>query len=220
VSLSRCVVLDVVLVEDAGKGGNVGCDQGAISVFEEFPDLGFVGFHFFPGLSTLLFGLLLVYKADIHQEASVIPTSRALALFLSFLVASPIVSPAQSAPAATDKPFVVEYYYKAKWGHADEFLKLFKKNHYPVLKKEMEMGRIAKVWMDQPRYHTTEDGRWDYRVTIIFKNATVANESFDEATLQKQMYPDQETFQREEQRRFEILDGHWDLPVRSMDLEK
>ena len=37
---------------------------------------------------------------------------------------------------------MVEYYYKTKWGHADEFLKLFKKNHYPVLKKETEMGRI------------------------------------------------------------------------------
>ena len=32
------------------------------------------------------------------------------------------------------------------------------------------MGRMLKVWMDQPRYHTTEDGRWDYRVTIVFKN--------------------------------------------------
>ena len=148
-----------------------------------------------------------------------IPTSRALALFLFFVAVSPIVSPAQSAPASSDKPFVVEYYYKAKWGHAEEFLKLFKKNHYPVLKKEMEMGRIAKVWMDQPRYHTTEDGRWDYRVTIVFKNATLANEPFDEAALQKQMYPDQETFQREEQRRFEILDAHWDLPVKSMDLD-
>ena len=119
-------------------------------------------------------------------------------------------SPRRAQSAASDKPFVVEYYYKTKWGHADEFLKLFKKNHYPVLKKESEMGRITKVWMDQPRYHTTEDGRWDFRVTIVFKNATVANEPFDEAALQKQMYPDQETFQREEQRRFEILDAHWD----------
>jgi nitric oxide reductase activation protein len=88
-----------------------------------------------------------------------------------------------------------------------------------VLKKEMEMGRIAKVWVDQPRYHTTEDGRWDFRVTIVFRNATVANEAFDEAGLQKQMYPDQETFQREEQRRFEILDGHWDLPVKPVDVD-
>jgi hypothetical protein len=146
-------------------------------------------------------------------------TSRRFALMLFFAITLPIVCRAQSAPTV-DRPFVVEYYYKTKWGHADEFLKLFKKNHYPVLKKEAEMGRIAKVWMDQPRYHTTEDGRWDFRVTIVFKNATVANEPFDEAGLQKQMYRDQDTFQREEQRRFEILDAHWDLPVKVMDLEK
>jgi hypothetical protein len=155
------------------------------------------------------------------EEDSVMRISRILALLLFSTISLPIVSSAQSAsPTTSEKPFVVEYYYKAKWGHADEFLKLFKKNHYPVLKKEMEMGRVAKVWMDQPRYHTTEDGRWDYRVTIVFKNATVANEPFDEAALQKEMYPDQETFQREEQRRFEILDGHWDLPVKVVDLEK
>ena len=148
-----------------------------------------------------------------------ISMSRALALLLFLVTLLPLASQAQSAGPASDRPFVVEYYYKTKWGHADEFLKLFEKNHYPVLKKEMEMGRIAKVWMDQPRYHTTEDGRWDYRVTIVFKNATVANEPFDEAALQKQMYPDQETFQREEQRRFEILDGHWDLPVKTVELD-
>jgi hypothetical protein len=123
------------------------------------------------------------------------------------------------AQAATDRPFMVEYYYKTKWGHADEFLRLFKKNHYPLLKKEVEMGRMNKVCMDQPRYHTTEDGRWDYRVTIVFKNASVANEPFDEDALKKQLFPDQETYQREEQRRFEILDAHWDLPVRAVELE-
>jgi len=161
-----------------------------------------------------------VYKLVFLREDSVIRMSRALVLLLFVAIALPVAFQAQAVSASPDRPFVVEYYYKAKWGHADEFLKLFKKNHYPVLKKEMEMGRIAKVWMDQPRYHTTEDGRWDFRVTIVFKNATVANEPFDEAALQKQMYPDQETFQREEQRRFEILDGHWDLPVKTVELEK
>ena len=129
----------------------------------------------------------------------------------------PIAARAQSS--SSDHPFVVEYYYKAKWGHAEEFLKLFKKNHYPLLKKETEMGRMVKVWMEQPRYHTTEDGRWDFRVSIVFKNATVANEAFDEAALQRQLFPDQDTFQKEEQRRFEILDAHWDLPLKTVDLE-
>jgi hypothetical protein len=123
------------------------------------------------------------------------------------------------AQDAKDKPFVVEYYYKAKWGHADEFIALFKKNHYPVLKKEIEMGRILKVTGVAPRYHTTEDGRWDYRMTIVFKNVEIANDNFDTASLLKQLFPDQDTYKREEQRRFEILDGHWDVPIKDVDLE-
>jgi nitric oxide reductase activation protein len=78
---------------------------------------------------------------------------------------------------------------------------------------------MLKVWIDQPRYHATEDGRWDYRVTIVFENATVANEPFDEGVLKKQLFPDQETFTREEQRRFEILVAHWDVPVKTVDLK-
>lgn len=117
------------------------------------------------------------------------------------------------------QPFAIEYYYKAKWGHAEEFLALFKKNHYPVLKKEMELGRMLKVTMAVPRYHTTEDGRWDYRVTIVFKNAAIANDNFDNSAAIKQLYPDQETYKKEEQRRFEILEAHWDLPIKDLDLE-
>ncbi|MBV9088245.1 MAG: hypothetical protein JOY79_12215, partial [Acidobacteriaceae bacterium] len=55
--------------------------------------------------------------------------------------------------------------------------------------------------------------------TIVFKNATVANEPFDEDALKKQLFPDQETFTREEQQRFAILDAHWDVPIKSVDLE-
>jgi hypothetical protein len=123
------------------------------------------------------------------------------------------------AAEGKEQPYVIEYYYKAKWGHADEFLALFKKNHYPVLKKEMELGRMLKVSMAAPRYHTTEDGRWDFRVTIVFKNAAIANDNFDGSVVIKQLYPDQETYKKEEQRRFEILDAHWDLPIRDTDLD-
>jgi hypothetical protein len=121
--------------------------------------------------------------------------------------------------SATEKPFVIEYYYKTKWGHADEFITLFRKNHYPLLKKEVELGRLLKVTAVAPVYHTTEDGRWDYRVTIVYKNAAVANDGYDSTALQKQLFPDQETYKKEEQRRFEILEAHWDLPVKDVDLE-
>jgi hypothetical protein len=59
------------------------------------------------------------------------------AVFVAALACSPraCAGPPQSGitGVTTDEPYVVEYYYKAKWGHAEEFLALFKKNHYPVL---------------------------------------------------------------------------------------
>jgi hypothetical protein len=145
-------------------------------------------------------------------------------LFATLLMPTLWVSaaPLQNGAAADakDEPYVVEYYYKVKWGHAEEFLTLFKKNHYPVLKKEIEMGRILRVSVISPRLHGTEDGRWDYRVTIVFKSAAIANDNFDSEALARQLYPDQETFKKEEQRRFEILDAHWDLPIKDVQLDK
>jgi len=141
-----------------------------------------------------------------------------LSTIVGFSISAAPLQDTAAAASPQDKPFVVEYYYKVKWGYADEFITLFRKNHYPLLKKQVEMGRMLKVSAVSPRYHTTEDGRWDYRVTIVFKNATVANDGFDEKALIKQLYPDQETYKKEEQRRFEILDAHWDLPIKDVDL--
>lgn len=134
------------------------------------------------------------------------------------LPAPAIVSPEQQReerpqPAAAETPFAVEYYYKAKWGFADEFWRLFLKNHWPILRKQMETGRILEVRAAKPVYHATEDGRWDYRVTIVFRSASAANAVVDTAALERQLFPDQETFRREEQRRFELLLAHWDVPV-------
>lgn len=144
-----------------------------------------------------------------------------IALGIAALAVLSVLATSRIAGAADAKeqPYVVEYYYKAKWGDADEFLALFKKNHLPLLRKETELGRMLSVTMVAPRLHATEDGRWDFRVTIVFKNAAVANDNFDSAALTRQLFPDQETYKREEQRRFEILDAHWDLPIKDVDLD-
>jgi hypothetical protein len=123
---------------------------------------------------------------------------------------------AQGAPpqGGADQPYTMEYYYKVQWGHQQEFLRLFLKNHYPLLKRIMKSGRILSVKIETPANHMTEDARWDYRVTIKFKNSTVATTANpEEEGIIQQLWPDQETFKREEQRRFEILLAHWDLPV-------
>jgi len=130
------------------------------------------------------------------------------------VVARPLLAQGAPPQLAPDQPYSMEYYYKVQWGHQQEFLQLFLKNHYPLLQKNVESGRMLSVKIEQPANHTTEDGRWDYRVTIRFKNSTVATTANpDEERLIKQLWPDQAKYIREEQRRFEILLGHWDLPV-------
>jgi hypothetical protein len=140
---------------------------------------------------------------------------RRLTLALSlWLFALPVLAQGSPAQTAANQPYTMEYYYKVQWGHQQEFLNLFLKNHYPLLRKEVEGGRILSVKIETPANHMTEDSRWDYRVTLVFKSSAVATSSNpDEPALIKELWPDQATFLGEEQRRFEILLAHWDLPV-------
>jgi len=138
------------------------------------------------------------------------------ALTVSCLSLVALSLPAQGAPpqGGASQPYVMEYYYKVQWGHQQEFLQLFLKNHYPLLQKRVERGRMLSVKIETPANHMTEDARWDYRVTITFRNSTLATTTDpEEAALIRTLWPDQATFTREEQRRFAILLAHWDLPV-------
>lgn len=136
-----------------------------------------------------------------------------LAMALS-LLASPLSAQGAPPQSAANQPYVMEYYYKTQWGRQQEFLQLFLKNHYPLLERQVETGRLLSVRIETPANHMTEESRWDYRVTLTFKSSAVATTpNPDEAAMIKQLWPDQAMFTREEQRRFEILLAHWDLPV-------
>jgi hypothetical protein len=138
----------------------------------------------------------------------------ALAFVFLASFAAPILAQGSPPQGSAGQPYTVEYYYKVQWGHQQEFLDLFLKNHWPLLKKIASTGRIVALKIESPAYHTTEDGRWDYRVTVRYKDSTVATTANpDEEAFIKQLWPDQATYKREEQRRFEILAAHWDLPV-------
>lgn len=126
--------------------------------------------------------------------------------------------PQQSAAVAS--PWVVEYYYKVRWGHFDEFMELYRKNHYPILQRLQKMGRIASMSAAYPVNHAGEASRWDLRFTIVWKDAATAYEDFDQSPMVKELYPDQEKFRKEEQRRFELLIEHTDVPVALDDLKE
>jgi hypothetical protein len=165
-------------------------------------------------------GAMLSERAKV-KEVAIWSVLLLVTLMLCFLGTS---SARTQAPSSAKEPgkeptHEVEYYYKVQWGHAEEWLALFKKNHLPVLKALREQGRIVEIEMERPRYHATEDGRWDFRVTITWKNFAASNDPGTEQALIRKLFPDQETFKREEQRRFEILLAHWDLPIVGVSLE-
>ena len=111
------------------------------------------------------------------------------------------------------------YFYRVKWGHQDEFVALFQKNHLPVLKEEIKAGRMTSVRTFVPTYHGDGRADWTFAVVITFKDVAAMNAPSGEAEIVKRLYPDQATFKKEEQRRFEILDAHWDVPLNELDLD-
>jgi hypothetical protein len=115
--------------------------------------------------------------------------------------------------------FTVENYYKVKWGYSDEFISLWKKNHYPLLKKAQEKGDIIDVKAEKPRYHSGEDTRWDFKVSIVFKNAALAFDENLTTPYKVQLYPDTAQLAKDEQHRFELLLAHWDVMVEDVGLQ-
>jgi hypothetical protein len=124
----------------------------------------------------------------------------AVALFLS-----------ASAAIAQEVPIQVAYYYKVRWGFQQEFERLFLKNHYPVLMETKQRGRVQDVRMFRPTYHLKDD--WTFLVVITYPSWAAFGSPSDEEAITRKLYPDYERFQKEEQRRFEILDSHWDVPL-------
>ena len=139
--------------------------------------------------------------------------------FALFLIVIWAASFSLKAQTKKDEPFTIENYYKVKWGYADEFIDLWKTNHYPLLKKAQEKGDIISVTAEKPKLHSGEDTRWDFKVTITFKNAILAFDPNLTTPYKQQLYPDLDKLAKDEQHRFELLIAHWDVMVENIDLK-
>ena len=118
----------------------------------------------------------------------------------------------QAGTVASAKPVIVEWVYRVKYGYKDEWFRIFKKYQIAILERQKQLGYVKEFTVFAPSLHTSEDSRWDYRV-IIVRAAQDAPPGQSEEEIAKQLFPDQETFTREENRRWELTANHWDLPI-------
>ena len=155
--------------------------------------------------------------------------SRAHAVFAGLLVSgllclqpgalgAPLPRQAPASQSAAKAERTAWYFYRIKWGFQAEWVDLFQRNHLPVLRAEMKEGRITSVRTFVPTYHGDGRADWTFAVAITFKDAAAMNGPSNEAAIIKRLFPDQAKFQKEEQRRFELLDAHWDVPLNELDL--
>jgi hypothetical protein len=121
--------------------------------------------------------------------------------------------------AGSANPVTVQYFYKVRWGFEDEFEELFERNHWPLLREGLKTGRYLDVRAYRPRFHG--DGRqdWTFEVAITYRDWAAMEEHTD-PELVKRLYPDAAKLEREEQRRFELLDAHWDTPLEERELPR
>jgi len=131
--------------------------------------------------------------------------------------AAALQAPAGQSAAIAER--TVWYFYKVRWGFQEEFVALFKKNHLPVLKAQQEAGRMSSVRAFAPTNHGDGRADWTFAVAITFPSVAAMSSPSNEDAIVKRLYPDQATFKKEEQRRFEILDAHWDVPLNELDLK-
>ena len=125
---------------------------------------------------------------------------------------------AQAPPKqAGSEAKVTWYFYTVKWGLQDEYLDLFQRNHYPILKAKEKAGRYASVRTYVPEFHGDGRADWTFAVELVVPANEPATPT-DEEIIAK-LYPDRAKFAKEEQRRFEILTAHCDVPLNRLDLD-
>ena len=139
---------------------------------------------------------------------------RLLAALLMAVVLGPAMAAQAPAPSAAATK-TTWYFYTVKWGFQNEFLDLFQKNHYPVLKAQLDAGVYTSVRTLVPENHGDGRADWTFAVELV----RAANPpAFDEAAFIAKRYRDQARFRKEEQRRFELLVAHWDVPLNVVDM--
>lgn len=135
-------------------------------------------------------------------------------VFLVALLLSALVSLAfaQQRNAPTDAPFVLEHTYWLKPGETRRFMALFNENKLPLLQEEMAEGRILWMRISEPRLRHGQES-WDVRLTIAWRNATVAWDDQDPSRFVQKHFRDAAKRLKLEQERESLILKRTDVPV-------
>jgi hypothetical protein len=142
------------------------------------------------------------------------------------VIAMGLCAPGQAiaAQSAGGRSVVIEYYYKIvpggmMPGGPSEWLSLYLKNHHPILKQLAKEGLILSEKVYERRFHA-ESPAWDYKVVMVWRDwAALEEASKREPEIIRSLYPDKAAHDREEKRRWELTERHWDDVLKEVPLD-
>jgi hypothetical protein len=141
------------------------------------------------------------------------------ALTLALLSSEPSFAQANNG-AGEGKTEVHVDFYKLPPGRQDEWLALYKKSHFPLMKWELENGEIISETVYTRAVHELSPS-WDIAIMIILPPAGQRkNPELTRAQLMRKIYPDLDEYVKEEKQRWALTLEHWDERWVEVDIEK
>jgi len=122
--------------------------------------------------------------------------------------------------AGAGKPTVHVDFYRLPPGRQDEWLALYKKWHYPIMKYQKEHGQVTSETVYTRAIHELSPS-WDIAIVII----SPAPEKMPKAEMSRQqlirrLYPNLEEYVAAEKQRWALTLEHWDEQWVEVDIEK
>jgi hypothetical protein len=166
-----------------------------------------------------IFGISMIFRAFRDSRVARVVACSIAIVGAVLIGAATLAAPSASGNAANTNPealtpYQVEWVYRVRWGHDEEFWKIFRETQIPVLDKERELGYVLSYQVYKPGLHTSEELRWNYRIVITYKDILSSTHG---AALEKQLFPDRAAYANKEKQRWELVISHYDLPIREID---
>ena len=122
--------------------------------------------------------------------------------------------------ALTGKPTVHVDFYRLPPGRQDEWLALYKKWHYPIMKYQKEHGQVTSETVYTRVVHELSPS-WDIAIVII----SPPPEKMPKAEMSRQqlirsLYPNLDEYVAAEKQRWALTLEHWDEQWVEVDIDK
>jgi hypothetical protein len=149
---------------------------------------------------------------------------RILLFFLSIFTVNILSSVATFGQAnngaGEGKPEVHVDFYKLPPGRQDEWLALYRKAHFPMMRWQIEHGQVTSETVYTRAVHELSPS-WDIAIVIVLPPAGQRKKSdLTRTQLMRQIYPDIDEFVKEEKQRWALTLEHWDERWVEVDIEK